>query len=116
PPAELKARYAEARALGETLVRAGKVAAFTVAGGQGTRLGWDGPKGTFPATPIRGVPLFGCFAEYILKTQEKFSTTVPWYIMTSPINDQPTRAFFEEQRYFGLDPANVMFFPQAMMP
>ena len=51
------------REAGETLVRAGKVAAFTVAGGQGTRLGWRGPKGTYPATVVTGKPLFRTFAE-----------------------------------------------------
>ncbi len=116
PPDRDKPRYAQARTHGETLIAEGKVAAFTVAGGQGTRLGWDGPKGTFPATPIRGLPLFACFAEYLQKAEEKYGAPVPWYVMTSPINDAPTRAFFEEHHHFGLDPANVMIFPQAMMP
>ncbi len=116
PTAELRPRYQRARTLGERLVQEGKVAAFTVAGGQGTRLGWDGPKGTFPATPIRGLPLFACFAEYLLKVKDKFGVNVPWYVMTSPINDAATRAFFEEHRYFGLPKEDVMIFPQAMMP
>ncbi len=111
-----KPRYAQARTHGETLIAEGKVAAFTVAGGQGTRLGWDGPKGTFPATPIRGLTLFACFAEYLQKAEEKYGAPVPWYVMTSPINDAATRATFEENNYFGLDRANIMIFPQAMMP
>jgi len=111
-----KPRYAQARTHGETLIAEGKVAAFTVAGGQGTRLGWDGPKGTFPATPIRGLTLFACFAEYLKKAEDKYGAPVPWYVMTSPINDAPTRAFFEENKHFGLDPKNIMIFPQAMMP
>ena len=116
PTPDLAARYKRARVLGEQLVRGGKVAAFTVAGGQGTRLGWDGPKGTYGATPIRGLPLFAFLAEFILKTQEKYGTPVPWYLMTSPANDAATRAFFEDHDYFGLDRGNVMLFPQAMMP
>lgn len=116
PTEELQPKYDRARTLGEKMVGEGKVAAFTVAGGQGTRLGWDGPKGTFPATPIRGATLFACFAEYLHKVEAKFGQAVPWYVMTSPINDAPTRAFFEEQNHFGLDPANIMIFPQAMMP
>jgi UDP-N-acetylglucosamine/UDP-N-acetylgalactosamine diphosphorylase len=116
PSGELVARYAAAREMGIELIRQNKVAAFTVAGGQGTRLGWDAPKGTFPATSVRGLSLFGCLAEYLRKTQEKYRAVVPWYIMTSPANDAPTRAFFNEHRHFGLSPANVMFFPQAMMP
>ncbi len=109
-------RYAEARALGEQLIRDGAVAAFTVAGGQGTRLGFDGPKGAFPATPVTGKPLFQCFADYLLKVQDRYGVAVPYYIMTSPINDEVTRAFWAKHDHFGLDPANVMIFPQAMMP
>ncbi|MEM9419909.1 MAG: UDPGP type 1 family protein, partial [Planctomycetota bacterium] len=116
PTAELADKYRRALQIGEELTAQGKVAAFTVAGGQGTRLGWDGPKGTFPATPIRGLPLFACFAEYIRNVQDGLDCIVPWYVMTSPINDAATREFFEHNKYFGLDPANVMIFPQAMMP
>lgn len=116
PTPELKAKYEQARAAGEKLLREGKVAAFVVAGGQGTRLGWDAPKGTFPATPIRRAPLFQVFAEFILRAQQKYGSTIPLYVMTSPVNDAPTRAFFEQHDYFGLDRKNVMLFPQAMMP
>jgi len=116
PTAELQSKYDRARTLGEKMVADGQVAAFTVAGGQGTRLGWDGPKGTFPATPIRATTLFACFAEYLHKVEAKFGKPVPWYVMTSPINDAATRAFFEDHDYFGLDSGSVMIFPQAMMP
>jgi UDP-N-acetylglucosamine/UDP-N-acetylgalactosamine diphosphorylase len=116
PGDELAEKYRDARSLGETLIAGGKVAAFTVAGGQGTRLGFDGPKGAYPATPVRGLPLFGCFAEYLHNIHIRFGVQCPWYIMTSPINDAPTRAFFEQHQFFNLDPANVRFFPQAMMP
>lgn len=116
PEGELVGKYERARQRGWELIRAGKVAAFTVAGGQGTRLGWDGPKGAFPATPIRGLPLFGCFAEYIRNMQKRTGARIPWYIMTSPANDAATREFFRQQNYFGLDPADVMFFTQGMMP
>ncbi|MGI5924654.1 MAG: UTP--glucose-1-phosphate uridylyltransferase [Lentisphaeria bacterium] len=101
---------------GETLLRAGKVGAFTVAGGQGTRLGYDAPKGTFPVTPIRQKSLFQIFAEGIARNQDRYQTIIPWYIMTSAINDEATRSFFNEHNYFGLNPANVMFFAQGMLP
>lgn len=116
PSEKLKPHYAKATAIGESLIMAGKVAAFTVAGGQGSRLGWDGPKGTFPATPIRRASLFACFADYLHKIEEKFGSAVPWYIMTSATNDGATRKFFEDQNFFGLNPSNVMLFPQAMLP
>lgn len=111
------ARY---RAIGEDLIRRGKVAAFTVAGGQGTRLGWNGPKGCFPATVVTGKPLFRVFAEQILATQKKYGVlgAIPWYIMTSPINDADTRAFFADNNNFNLpNPRrNIMMFPQGVLP
>ncbi len=113
---EVRAKYIEARRVGEKLIKEGKVAAFTVAGGQGSRLGWDAPKGTFPATPIRKLPLFACFAEYIHNIQNRFGVTIPWYVMTSPLNHNDTVAFFDEHKCFGLDCKDIMFFPQAMFP
>lgn len=116
PSVELEETYHRAREHGEALLRAGRVAAFTVAGGQGTRLGWNGPKGTFPATPVQGKPLFQVFAEHILKASQKYGATVPWYLMTSSLNDADTRAFFEQNDFFGLESADVMFFQQGSMP
>ena len=116
PAPEQAPRYAEARAAGEAMIAAGQVAAFVVAGGQGTRLGYEGPKGCYEATPITKKPLFQTFAEQILAAQTRFDATIPWYIMTSPINDVATRAFFRQHNYFGLDAANVMFFAQGTMP
>jgi UDP-N-acetylglucosamine/UDP-N-acetylgalactosamine diphosphorylase len=104
------------RAAGEALIRDGRIAAFTVAGGQGTRLGWNGPKGTFPASVITGKPLFRLFAEQILATGRKYVTRIPWYIMTSPMNDADTRAFFQDNNFFGIDRADIVMFPQGTMP
>jgi len=112
----LGAAAAPFRKTGVELVRSGKVAAFTVAGGQGTRLGWNGPKGSYPATPVTGKPLFRCFAEQIRAAQTKYNVTIPWYIMTSPINDAETRAFFQDNNYFGLSRRHVFMFPQGVMP
>ncbi len=106
----------EFRATGEGLIREGKIAAFTVAGGQGTRLGWNGPKGTYPATVVTGKPLFRCFAEQILATERKYEVTIPWYIMTSPLNDEATRSFFLDNNCFGLIRKNIFMFPQGVMP
>jgi len=104
------------RRAGERLLAEGKVACFTVAGGQGSRLGYDGPKGCYPAGAITKKPLFQFFAEGILATQRKFGGTVPWLIMTSPQNHEQTVSFFREHKYFGLREADVMFFPQGTMP
>lgn len=111
-----RAAYA---AKGQALVRAGKVAAFTVAGGQGTRLGFDGPKGCYPGSAVKGKPLFQCLAEWILAAQQRWSApgkTIPWYIMTSPINHEPTVDYFAANKFFGLRAQDVMFFPQGVMP
>jgi UDP-N-acetylglucosamine/UDP-N-acetylgalactosamine diphosphorylase len=108
--------WARAKAAGEEALRAGCVAAFTVAGGQGTRLGFDGPKGTFPVTPVRRKPLFQVFAEKIAAAGRRFGRPLHWFIMTSHANHAATEAFLAEHRCFGLDPARVHFFRQGRMP
>jgi UDP-N-acetylglucosamine/UDP-N-acetylgalactosamine diphosphorylase len=116
PPTDQAAEYDEAKRRGEQLLREGKVAGFLVAGGQGTRLGYDGPKGEYPVTPIKDKPLFQVFAEQLKAWGETSGKPVPWYVMTSALNDGPTREFFEKHHFFGLDRQNVMFFEQEMMP
>lgn len=113
---EQKELYDNAVRHGRDLLKAGKVAGFTVAGGQGTRLGFDGPKGTLPISPIKNKSLFQLFAEGVLRAGEKYGVEIPWYIMTSPLNDRQTIDFFRKHDYFGVSPANVMFFPQGVMP
>jgi UDP-N-acetylglucosamine/UDP-N-acetylgalactosamine diphosphorylase len=108
--------YADATARGHELLGAGKVGAFLVAGGQGTRLGYDGPKGEFPVTPIRNKPLFEVFAEQLLAWSRGAGRPIAWYIMTSDANDAATRDFFSKNSHFGYDAANVFFFEQGMMP
>jgi UDP-N-acetylglucosamine/UDP-N-acetylgalactosamine diphosphorylase len=104
------------QAKGEELIRASKIACFTVAGGQGSRLGYDGPKGCYPTSCVTGKPLFRIFAEGILASQKKYGAVIPWYIMTSPLNHDATKAFFAEHDFFGLDAGNVQFFEQGVMP
>jgi len=104
---------------GIELIAAGKVAAFTVAGGQGSRLGFEGPKGCYPAGSVTRKPLFACLAEWIIAAQRAWCApgkTIPWYIMTSPLNHEATVGFFKEHRYFGLREQDVMFFRQGVMP
>jgi UDP-N-acetylglucosamine/UDP-N-acetylgalactosamine diphosphorylase len=116
PDGPRKKLYADAAARGRELLEAGKVGAFLVAGGQGTRLGYDGPKGEFPVTPIRNKSLFQVFAEQLLGKSRRAGRPIAWYIMTSDINDAATRAFFKRNQFFGYDPADVFFFQQGMMP
>jgi UDP-N-acetylglucosamine/UDP-N-acetylgalactosamine diphosphorylase len=116
PGAERKKMYADATHRGEELLRGGKIAAFLVAGGQGTRLGYDGPKGEYQVTPIKRKPLFQVFAEQLRAYSRDFGKPVPWYVMTSEANDAQTRAFFKKHNYFGIDASNVFIFQQGMMP
>lgn len=108
--------YAKAQRRGIELLETGKIGAFLVAGGQGTRLGYDGPKGEFPVTPVREKPLFQVFAEQLIAAGRRYGQAIPWYIMTSEANDAATRSFFDEQKFFGLEREDVFFFQQGMMP
>jgi UDP-N-acetylglucosamine/UDP-N-acetylgalactosamine diphosphorylase len=101
---------------GEEMLAKGKVAAFTVAGGQGTRLGHNGPKGTFPCTPIKKHSLFQHFAENLSFFTKRFGKCPRWFIMTSQENHTQTRKYFEKNQFFGLDKNRVTFFQQGMMP
>lgn len=101
---------------GDELLRSGRIAAFTVAGGQGTRLGFDGPKGAFPISPVKNKPLFQLFAESIRATDHRYGCRTPWYIMTSPANDAETQSYFSKNNYFGLSPDRTLFFQQGVMP
>jgi UDP-N-acetylglucosamine/UDP-N-acetylgalactosamine diphosphorylase len=116
PDAERRPLYDQARRRGRELLAAGKVAAFLVAGGQGTRLGYDGPKGEYPITPIKNKPLFQVFAEQLLAHSRDVGRSIPWYIMTSDINDVPTRAFYHKHHFFGYPENDVYFFQQGMIP
>ena len=108
--------WSEAKRVGEEAIRSGRLAAFVVAGGQGTRLGFDAPKGLFKVTPVKGKSLFQVFAEKILSASRKYGVSIPWLVMTSHINDARTRAFFEENNFFGLKKEDVIFFKQGLMP
>ena len=108
--------YRDAVVLGDELISAGKVAAFTVAGGQGTRLGFDGPKGAVAISPIREKTLFQLFAETIVAVRKRYGAAVRWYIMTNPGNHKQTVAFLEDYEFFGLPGEDVILFSQGMLP
>jgi UDP-N-acetylglucosamine/UDP-N-acetylgalactosamine diphosphorylase len=107
---------AELEKSGLELLRAGKAAAFLVAGGQGTRLGHDGPKGVFDIGLPSGKSLFQLQAERLLRLGRLCGRPVPWYVMTSRENHGPTTSFFADHAFFGLEAGQVMFFPQAELP
>ncbi len=116
PPAGKEDSYQAARILGERMLRQGEVAAFTVAGGQGTRLGVDGPKGIVGVTPIRKKSLFQLFAEMVLAARRRYGSAIPWYVMTSPANHAATTDYFCKHKWFGLPQEDVVLFSQGMLP
>lgn len=101
---------------GEELMQAGKIAIFLVAGGQGSRLGFNGPKGVYPISPVKKKSLFQLHAEKIKAINTRYKVVLPWYIMTSKSNHEDTVAFFEKKNFFGLNKQDVMFFRQELMP
>ncbi len=109
-------KYAKATKAGEDLIRQGKVAGFVVAGGQGTRLGFDGPKGNYPISPVKNKTLFQIFAENLLAAAQKYNTVIPFYIMTSPLNHDTTVEIFESADFYGLGAENVFIFQQGTLP
>jgi len=106
----------KATQIGERAIRAGDVAVLAVAGGQATRLDIDMPKGILAFTPVKRKSIFKHHAEKICALSARYENRLPFYLMTSEANDMATRQFFEENKYFGLDPADICFFKQEMMP
>ena len=109
-------RRAAAAKRGEELLRAGRVGVMVVAGGQGTRLGFEGPKGIFPLGPVSGRTLFQLHAEKLRGARRRHRTAIPWYVMTSPATDAATRSFFERHASFGIPREDVVFLCQSMAP
>ncbi|MBN2039045.1 MAG: UDPGP type 1 family protein [Spirochaetes bacterium] len=109
-------KVSDARELGREYIKKGKTAALLVAGGQGTRLGFDGPKGMYPVGPVSGKSLFQIHAEKILKSSKKYNVTIPWLIMTSKSNHKDTVNYFSENNNFGIRKNDIHFFTQAMIP
>lgn len=103
--------------LGEKVIKNNQYAVVTMAGGQGTRLGHKGPKGTFKID-VNPEPkyLFQILAENLEKANKKYGVTLPWYIMTSTENNNETVEFFEKQNYFGYPKESVKFFMQGNLP
>jgi len=106
----------EAADIGEQAICGGKVGVIMVAGGQGSRLGFEGPKGCFPVAPITNASLHEIHARKILALEQRYDTSIPLYVMTSESNHRATSDFFEQYEYFGLSKQGVNFFVQGMMP
>lgn len=102
--------------VGKELIAAGKVGCLVVAGGQGTRLRFEGPKGIFPVSLIKNKSLFQLLAEKVVAAGKQAGRTLPLAVMTSPINHVETVVFFEKNNFFGLEKEQISFFSQSMLP
>jgi UDP-N-acetylglucosamine/UDP-N-acetylgalactosamine diphosphorylase len=109
-------RRDEVTAIGEDAYRRGGVAVLIVAGGEGTRLGFDGPKGVFPIGPHSRKSIYQLQAEKVASVSRRVGRDVPLLVMTSPATDGETRAFFREHDDFGLANGQVSFFVQGTVP
>ena len=111
-----KEEYEKLEKIGEEIIRDGKLAVLTLAGGQGTRLGYNGPKGTFDIGLDTHESLFELICKPIKEANKKYGITIPWYIMTSHENNEQTVKFFEEHNYFGYPKNDIIFFIQGELP
>jgi UDP-N-acetylglucosamine/UDP-N-acetylgalactosamine diphosphorylase len=108
--------WRRAAKFGEGMLSGGKVGAILVAGGQGTRLGFNKPKGMFHIGPVSKAPLFQILAEQVLARSRRAGQPIPYYVMTSDATHHDTEEFFRLHHYFGLNPEDVFFFKQGNMP
>lgn len=102
--------------LGEDAIKQGKYAVVTMAGGQGTRLGHNGPKGTFMLGLENDKSIFEILTDSLKESQAKYGVVIPWYIMTSRENNEQTEKFFKDNNYFGYDSNAITFFKQGELP
>jgi UDP-N-acetylglucosamine/UDP-N-acetylgalactosamine diphosphorylase len=122
PPAvrlhESKPRFelGAARAAGEKALRDGRLATIIVAGGQGTRLGFEHPKGMFPVGPLSGRTLFQILVDRLMAVMQRYRVSIPMYVMTSPATDAETREYFAKNRRMGLAEDQLVIFCQGTMP
>jgi UDP-N-acetylglucosamine/UDP-N-acetylgalactosamine diphosphorylase len=109
-------RRDELAAIGDDAYRRGAVAVLTVAGGEGTRLGFEGPKGVFPIGPHSGKSIYQLQAEKVVSLSQRVGRDVPLLVMTSPMTDAATGEFFREHEDFGLADGQLSSFVQGTVP
>ncbi len=114
---KLNDQYKYYESIGKKAIKEGKLAAVTMAGGQGTRLGHSGPKGTYDIGLDSHKSLFELLADNLKEEGKKYDVIIPWFIMTSRENNKETVEFFEKHRYFGYKKdKNIFFFEQGELP
>ena len=102
--------------IGTDIIKQGKLAVVTMAGGQGTRLGHKGPKGTYDLGLESHKSIFEILCDTLKLAKNNYGTYIQWYIMTSEENNKQTEEFFEKNNYFGYDKDKIMFFKQGQLP
>lgn len=102
--------------IGENIIKNNEYAVVTMAGGQGSRLGHNGPKGTFDFGLKSHKSIFEVLCDRLKEAYEKYNVYIPWYIMTSRQNNEDTINFFEKNNYFGYSKENIYFFKQGELP
>ena len=113
---EIRQRKDEFMTAGIDAIKNGKVGAVLLAGGQGTRLGYDKPKGMFNIGVNKELYIFQCLINNILSVVRKSGAWIPLYIMTSEKNDEDTRNFMREMKNFGYNSDYITYFIQDMAP
>ena len=111
-----KEEYEKYEKIGIEKIKSGKLAVVTMAGGQGTRLGHKGPKGTFDLGLDSHKSIFEILTDTINEAKNKYGVNIPWYIMTSEDNDAETQEFINKNNYFGYPKEYVSFFKQGKLP
>lgn len=111
-----KEEYEKYKAIGEKKIKEGKLAVVTMAGGQGTRLGHSGPKGTYDLGLDTHKSIFEILTDTLNEARKKYEVDIPWYIMTSEENNKPTVEFFKQHNFFGYPEKCVTFFKQGKLP
>ena len=107
----------ELKNIGIEIIKQGQYAVITMAGGQGTRLGHKGPKGTYALDTVNGKKyIFEIIIDRLKKAKEEYEVTIPWYVMTSKDNHDETVCFLENNNYFGYEKDKIKFFKQGELP
>ena len=114
---KLNEKYKEFENIGEKAIKEGKLAVVTMAGGQGTRLGHNGPKGTYDIGLDSHKSLFELLSDTLKENEKKYNVIIPWFIMTSRENNDATVEFFEKHKFFGYEKdKTIFFFKQGELP
>ena len=111
-----KEDYEKYEKIGSKKIKEGKLAVVTMAGGQGTRLGHTGPKGTYDLGLDTHKSIFEILCDTLKEAREKYKVDIPWYIMTSDENNAETEDFFKKNNYFGYPEKCITFFKQGKLP